>query len=149
MSEGLTVIVELVILVPGLFLVTSVATRLLGVRRSWVANLTSVVLGSVSGAVIALVLAEGDITKHGYIRNTLAIAFVMTMVVSVGADMLAKPGTLAKGDQAGLFVLPRPISHARDVLDDFRRTREIIRIVSHNGFGPSIGIRGDPTVRPT
>ena len=142
MSEGLTVIVELVILVPGLFLVTSVATRLLGVRRSWVANLTSVVLGSVSGAVIALVLAEGDITKHGYIRNTLAIAFVMTMVVSVGADMLAKPGTLAKGDQAGLFVLPRPISHARDVLDDFRRTREIIRIVSHNGFGPSIGIRG-------
>lgn len=142
MSEGLTVIVELIILVPGLIVVTWAATRLLGVRRSWVANLTSVGLGSVCGAVIALVLMEGDITRNGFIRDTLAIAFVMTMVIAVGTDMLAKPGSLAKGEQAGLFVVPRPISHARSVLDDFRRTREIIHIVNRNGFGPTLGIRG-------
>src|SRR5215213_746264 len=98
MSDALKVILELILFLPGLVIVTFVAMRLLGVRRSWVANITAIVLGSVLGTIIALVIADGDITARGFLRNSMAMAFVMTMVVAVGADLLAKPGTLAKGD---------------------------------------------------
>jgi ubiquinone biosynthesis protein len=141
MSDAGKVLLELVLFIPGLVLVTFVATRLLGVRRSWVANITSVVLGSVLGTVIALVIADGNIAASGFLRNSMAMAFVMTMVVAVGADLLAKPGSLAKGEQAGLFVVPHPLTQVRSAIDDARRTREIIQILTHNGFGLRLGLR--------
>lgn len=141
MSEALKSIITLILFIPALAVVTFVATRLLGVRRSWLANLTSVVLGAVMGTAIALVIAEADPAARGFIRNSLAMSFVMTMVVAVGADLLARPGTLAKGDEAGLFVIPHPVAQVRSAVDDARRTREIIRIISHHGFGPTLGFR--------
>src|SRR3954464_9207813 len=126
MGDAGKVILTLILFLPGLLLVTFVATRLLGVRRSWLANITAVVLGSVLGTIIALVIADGDIAARGFLRNSMAMAFVMTMVVAVGADLLAKPGSLAKGEEGGLFVAPHPVPQVRGAIDDARRTREII-----------------------
>jgi ubiquinone biosynthesis protein len=132
---------RLALLVPALLVVTFLATRLLGVRRSWTATATSVVLGLVAGTIIAYVAVGRDLDADGFVAAALALSFICTMLAAVGADLLAKPGSLARGDKAGLFVIPRPIADLREWIDELRRSREILRIIRANGFGPAIGMR--------
>src|SRR5262249_24294361 len=77
----------------------------------------------------------------GYWRTTFALSFICTMLAVVAADLLARPGTLAKGDEAGLFVLPRPVRDVREAIDEWRRFREILSIISAHGVAPAIGLR--------
>jgi ubiquinone biosynthesis protein len=134
-------LLRLALLLPVLLIVCYAATRLLGVRRSWLATGISMTLGIAFGFVIAYVAVGNDLDADGFVRAALALSFVCTMLAAVVADLLARPGTLAKGDKAGLFVIPRPISDLRERIDEVRRTREILAIISANGFAPAIGVR--------
>ena len=141
MGNVLGAALRIAVLIPALLVVTFVATRLLGVRRSWTATGTSVLIGVVAGTAIAYVAVGNDIDAEGFFATALALSFICTMLAAVGADLLARPGTLAKGDKAGLFVIPRPISDARERIDELRRSREILAVISANGFAPAIGLR--------
>ena len=155
MGRGATVgnlignLLRLPALFPALLFVTFVATRLLGVRRSWLAQGTSVVIGIVVGSVIAYVAVGRSRRARRSSRPRYALSFICTMLAAVGADLLARPGTLAKGDKAGLFVIPRPISDLREWIDEVRRSREILAIISANGFAPAIGLRSRKRKRET
>lgn len=141
MGDALSSLVRIAILFPFLLVVAYAATRLLGVRRSWLATSISVAVGIVAGGTIAYVAVGNDVDAPGFIRATVALSFVCTMLAVVGADLLARPGSLAKGAKAGLFVVPRPIRDAREAIDEWRRFREILGIISANGFAPAVGIR--------
>jgi len=142
-------LIRTALLLPALLIVTFVATRLLGVRRSWLATGTSVVLGILTGTAIAFIAVGNNFEAEGFFRASLALSFVCTMLAAVGADLLARPGSLAKGDKAGLFVIPRPIRDLREWIDELRRSREILQIISANGFAPAIGLRSRKRKRAT
>jgi ubiquinone biosynthesis protein len=139
--DALSSLARVAVLFPILLVVSYAATRLLGVRRSWLATSISVGVGIVVGGGIAYVVVGNDVDAPGFWRTTFVLSFICTMLAVVVADLLARPGTLAKGDEAGLFVLPRPVRDVREAIDEWRRFREILGIISANGFGPAIGLR--------
>ena len=142
MTDRLHVVVQLVLLVPATLLVTFAATRLLGVRRSWTANVAAGTMGVAGGSLGALLIAEGHVSAPGFLRNVLLLSFVITMVSAVGADLLARPGAVVSQRPTGILPsIPRPLDRVRAGWQDARRTREIVAIVSRNGFGPALGLR--------
>jgi ubiquinone biosynthesis protein len=52
---------------------------------------------------------------------------------------VARPGSLATGERAGLFVAPRPLRAIRLRISVLRRYRELVRLAREEGFGPSPG----------
>lgn len=140
MSETLHILLLIALSFPLIAVVTLVATRLLGVRRSWVAITVSAVIGWVVGFAVSFVMA-GELQDARLIRNTLVLSFVFTMATAVGLDLLARPGSLVQGDAAGRFVVPHPKRYVTERVDVVRRTSEIVEIASRNGFGPQLGIR--------
>lgn len=142
MSDTLATVLEVVLFVPGLIIVSALAIRLLGVRRSWVAVTIASILGWITGVALAYGVAGGDLESTSFVRNTYFVAFLATMVIAVGVDLLAKPGSLAKGEAAGQFVVPRPVSYVKVRIDSVRRTRELVGIARANGFGHLFGDGG-------
>ncbi len=140
----LQAVLTFVLTLPAIAVIALVASRLLGVRRSWVAVLVSGTIGYLIGHGVALAAAEGDATAPGYVRNALVVALLATMTVAVAIDLMARPGTLARGDRAGLFVMPRPIADTRAKLQPLGRSREVLAIARANGFGPHLGFRRRP-----
>ena len=57
------------------------------------------------------------------------------MAAAVALDLLARPGSLAIGERAGLVVTPRPVRAVRRRIAVFRRYRELVRP------GPAGGLR--------
>jgi ubiquinone biosynthesis protein len=139
-SETVRAVVLIVLSLPLLAGVALLSARMLGVRRSWVAVVMSTVIGWTVGFLVSLAVA-GSLEDGRLLRNTLVLAFVFTMAAMVGLDLLARPGSLAQGDAAGRFVVPRPKRYVTDRLDVVRRSREIAEIAHRNGFGPQLGIR--------
>lgn len=140
MSNGLRVALFIVFSVPGLVIVAFVASRLLGVRRSWLAVLASSLVGWIVGFFVSLTLATGlDDTR--LFRNTVILAFVFTMATEVAIDLLARPGSFGKAGEPLALRLPSPGTYLRSRLDVVRRTREIVEIANRNGFGPHVGLR--------
>jgi hypothetical protein len=92
----------------GVLLVAVVAARLLGVRRSVPANLVSGVLGWVAGVALSTVIAHSQPNPNaGFTRNVWVFSTVFTMSAIVWAELLARPGTLARA-QSGLIRPARP-----------------------------------------
>ena len=58
------------------------------------------------------------------------------MAVAVILDLLARPGSLAIGEHAGLVTAPRPLRALRRRVDVLRRYRELLRLARREGFGP-------------
>jgi ubiquinone biosynthesis protein len=139
-SETLQILAFVVLSLPLIVVVALVASRMLGVRRSWVAILLSGVIGWTAGFGISLAIA-GELHDAHLLRNTLVLSFVLTMAAAVGFDLLAKPGTLEQGNAAGLFVVPRPGRYLEERVDVVRRSREIVEIARRNGFGPQLSGR--------
>ncbi|MBK9179835.1 MAG: AarF/ABC1/UbiB kinase family protein [Acidimicrobiales bacterium] len=137
----LAAVLTFLLTLPVIAVIALVASRLLGVRRSWVAVVVSGVLGYLIGHGVALAAADGDATAPGYVRNVLVVALLATMTVAVAIDLMARPGSLARGDRAGLFVLPRPVADVRAKLQPLGRSREVLAVARANGFGPQLGIR--------
>jgi ubiquinone biosynthesis protein len=126
--------------IPLIVGVALLSSRLLGVRRSWVAVLVAALIGWSAGFLVSLGVA-GDLHDARLLRNTVVLAFVFMMATMVGLDLLAKPGSLAQGDAAGRFVVPRPKRYVTERIDVVRRSREIVEIAHRNGFGPQLGLR--------
>jgi ubiquinone biosynthesis protein len=139
-SETVRAIVLIALSFPLLAGVALLSARMLGVRRSWVAILISALIGWTVGFAVSFGVA-GSVEDGRFLRNTLVLAFVFTMAAMVGLDLLARPGSLAQGDAAGRFVVPRPKRYVTDRVDVVRRSREIAEIAHRNGFGPQLGIR--------
>jgi ubiquinone biosynthesis protein len=126
----LRVAVELVLVVVS----TLLAVRLLGVRRSWVAIAAAGVIGWTAGSLLDLGLRQWDWDATGLSVRTVVFAVLFTMLAAVGLDLVARPGSLARGDRAGLLVLPRPFRDVRRRLRPYRRYRQIAAIARSHGL---------------
>ena len=138
-------LIVIVLTLPAMLGVAWVAGRLTAVRRSWVRVVVSGVIGWLVGASLAVTVSSGDLDRPGVVRNTLVFALLATMFTGVLWDMMAKPGTLSRDDEAGLFTVPRPIRDTRERMEPVQREREILAIARANGFGVLLGFRRDTT----
>lgn len=130
---------------------TAISLRLLGIRRGWGTALLAGVLGWGVAALLALGLAGWEWSDDNLVVHTLAIGIPATMAAAVMLDLLARPGSLAKGEQAGLVVTPRPMRAVRTRITVFLRYRELMRLARREGFGPFVSarIRAETATEPT
>jgi ubiquinone biosynthesis protein len=122
--------------------ITAVSLRLLGLRRGWPKALLAGAIGWGTAALLALGLARWDWGEEGLFIHTVAIGIPATMAAAVTLDLLARPGTLATGERAGLVVVPRPFRAIRRRIDVLRRYRELLQLARREGFGPLLSARG-------
>jgi ubiquinone biosynthesis protein len=142
-SELLSASVPGVILriVLGLLLaavVTALSLRLLGIRRGWMKALAAGTAGWTIAGLVALAVSDWDWDANGLALQIVAIAIPTTMAVAVALDLLARPGTLATGDRAGLVVAARPLRAIKRRISVLRRYRELLGLLRREGFGPLI-----------
>jgi ubiquinone biosynthesis protein len=116
--------------------VTIIALRLLGIRRGWVTALLSGVVGWGVTIVVALGVNHWNWGADGLLLHLLAIGIPTTMTVAVAFDLLARPGSLAIGERAGLIIASHPRRAIRKRVGVFRRYRELLRLSRDEGFGP-------------
>jgi ubiquinone biosynthesis protein len=122
--------------------ITIIALRLLGIRRGWVTALLSGALGWGVTIAVALGVNHWNWGADGLVLHLLAIGIPTTMAVAVALDLLARPGTLAIGERAGLVVAPRPVRAVRRRISVLRRYRELVRLARREGFGPLLSSAG-------
>jgi ubiquinone biosynthesis protein len=122
--------------------ITAISLRLLGLRRGWPKALLAGVIGWGTAALLALGLAHWDWGEEGLAIHTAAIGIPATMAAAVTLDLLARPGTLATGERAGLVVIPRPFRAVRRRIDVLRRYRELLGLARREGFGPLVSAQG-------
>src|SRR4029079_1951553 len=103
------------------------------------------------GFLLALGLADWDWDTQGLVVHALAIAVPTTMAAAVTIDLLARPGSLATGEMAGLVVAPRPMRAVRGRVAGVRRYNELVRLLRREGFGPFMSnrLRQSRSVDPT
>jgi ubiquinone biosynthesis protein len=117
---------------------TGLSLRLLGIRRGWPSALLAGLVGWGTGLLLALGLNGWDWSTDDLVVTALAIGVPMTMATAVMLDLLARPGSLARGEAAGLLVTPRPIRTVTTRVAVFLRYRELLRIARQEGFGPFV-----------
>lgn len=133
----LPLVVIRVVAVTALAVVTTaISLRLLGIRRGWGTALLSGILGWGAAAFLALGLSDWDWGADGLVVHMLAIGIPATMAAAVALDLLARPGSLAIGERAGLVTAPRPLRAAQERIGVLRRYRELVRLARREGFGP-------------
>ena len=130
----LTILGHLLIQVPVAVVSTLLAARFLAVRRSWVAVAAAGTIGWVGANLLMVVLADGDWDAARLSIRTVAFAVLFTLLAAVGLDLMARPGSLARGERAGLLVLPHPFRDIKRRLQPYARYREIARIARRNGL---------------
>ena len=86
--------------------------------------------------LVALGVNDWEWGSDSLAIHLLAIGIPATMAAAVILDLLARPGSLAFGERAGLFVTPRPIRAVRRRISVLRRYRELVRLCREQGFGP-------------
>ncbi len=115
---------------------TSVSLRLLGMRRGWPTALLAGLLGWGTAALLALSLSDWDWGSDGLVLHIVAIGIPLTMAVAVTIDLLARPGSLAVGERAGLVSAPRPLRAVQRRVSVVRRYKELVGLARREGFGP-------------
>ena len=115
---------------------TSASLRLLGMRRGWTTALLAGAIGWGAAALLALSLSDWDWGADGLVLHIVAIAIPATMAVAVTMDLLARPGSLAVGERAGLVSAPRPLRATRRRISVIRRYKELVGLARKEGFGP-------------
>jgi ubiquinone biosynthesis protein len=120
---------------------TALSLRLLGTRRGWTTALVAGVLGWTVAMLVALGLSDWDWGADDLFVRTLVVGIPATMAAAVILDLLAPPGSLASGEQAGLLVAPRPVRAFRRRVDVLRRYRELVTLARREGFGPFLSSR--------
>ena len=132
------VLLRIVVGVAGAVVITLLALRLLGLRRGWVSALAAGLLGWTLTLIVALGVNHWDWGADGLVLHLLAIGIPTTMTVAVALDLLARPGSLAVGERAGLVVAGRPGRAVRRRIAVLRRYRELAHVARREGFGPLI-----------
>ena len=124
-------------------LLTVVGGRLLGVRLRWSRVLFAGFPGLVLGVLIAWALAGG---RHGPqslpVPAVLLAALVITMLIAVLLELLARPGRLAAVEgrlRAGR--IPHPVRSLRRRATHTRRYLEVTRIAARHGLATYLGGR--------
>ncbi len=144
---------ELIVSLAGVLLVALVAARLLGVKRPLSANLVSGLVGWLAGLALSLVIAHSQPNPDaGFARNLWIFSIVFTMGTTVFAEMLARPGALARA-QAGIARIPHPIRALRARAHRTSRYAQIVQILLRHGLGPALGLArsapGDDDAAPS
>jgi ubiquinone biosynthesis protein len=129
---------ELLTSLPAMLLVALLAGRLLGVRRSWTTAMVSGVVGWLAGASLSLVIAGAE-GGAGFSRNLWLFSTFFAMSATAWAELLAKPGALARA-RTGLAAVPRPLRSLRRARARLGRYAQISRIAVRYGFGRSLGL---------
>ena len=119
--------------------ITIISLRLLGIRRGWGTALLSGLLGWGLAVVVALGLTGWDWGSDGLVPHIVAIGVPATMAAAVLFDLLARPGSLALGERAGLVVAPRPLRAVQQRVSILLRYRELLRLARREGFAPRFG----------
>ena len=130
--EGVRAIVGLALVL----VITILSLRLLGIRRGWGTAALGGLLGWGVASLVALRIAAWDWGSDGLVLHILAIGVPATMAAAVAIDLLARPGSLAIGERAGLVVAPHPMRAVRTRISVLRRYRELVRLARQEGFGP-------------
>jgi len=125
---------------PGILVVAVVAARLLGVRRSLFATLGAGVVGWLTGVGLSSLIASSLRNPNaGFTRNVWVFSAVFTMSATVWAELLGRPGALARA-QTELTRLPRPIRALRRRGHRVARYAQITRIAVRYGLEPFLGL---------
>ena len=113
--------------------------RVLGVRRSFSANVLSGFFGFVVGVTVSVLIADDrPDASADFGRNLFLFTLFGAMAAGVWIEFLARPGTLARA-QTGLQSVPHPVRSLQRRSRRVRRYAEITRIAARNGLGPSLG----------
>lgn len=122
---------------------TLLGSRLLGIRRGWVRQL----LAGAIGWTVALTIAAGMLSWNwgadALTVYTAVLAVPATMALMVVFDLVARPGTLAQGDRAGLVRASRPLHDLRSKLQPITRYRELIAILRRHHLLGRLNGRAD------
>jgi len=137
---GVLLRVVVLILVAGL--ATAISLRLLGIRRGWGTALIAGGIGWTIAILLAFGLDDWNWEADGFLLRTIAIGIPATMAVAVTLDLLARPGSLAIGERAGLIVAPRPVRAVKTRIAVLRRYRELVHLARREGFGPFLSAAG-------
>jgi ubiquinone biosynthesis protein len=113
---------------------TVVGGRLLGVRRGWLSLAVAGVTGWGLGVLLSGILSRWDWSSIEMVLAALTIGAVLTMTAAVTLDFLATPGSLARGEQAGLVTIPHPLRSARSRVAPLARYRELMSLAAANGL---------------
>jgi ubiquinone biosynthesis protein len=114
--------------------------RVLGVRRSFAATVTSGTIGWVVGVVVSLWIAsDARPATDGFARNLFLFSLLGTMAAAVWLEFLARPGIVMRA-QTGLQSVPHPVRSLRRRGRRVQRYAEISRIAVRNGLGPTLGL---------
>lgn len=138
----MNVVVRVLVAAALAVVTTSLSLRLLGIRRGWGTALVAGIVGWGTAGLLALALARWDWGADGLVIHTTAIAIPATMATAVILDLLARPGSLATGEQAGLVTAPRPLRAIRRRISVVRRYHELVRLARREGFGPFMSAAG-------
>jgi ubiquinone biosynthesis protein len=130
------VAVRVVLAVVLAVVTTSGSLRLLGMRRGWPTALLAGGLGWGTAALLGLSLSDWDWGADGLVLHIVAIGIPLTMAIAVTIDLLARPGSLATGERAGLVLAPRPLRAVLRRVSVARRYKELVGIARREGFGP-------------
>jgi len=134
MDDVVGVVVTAIVTVVLACVATSVSLRLLGIGRGWTKATAAGITGWVVGGVVALGVSDWDWGADGLVLHAFAIAVPATMAAAVLFDLVARPGSLAMGERAGLVVAPTPRRALRRRIAVFRRYRELLQLLRRNGF---------------
>jgi ubiquinone biosynthesis protein len=131
----------LVVLVVAI-VATALSLRLLGIRRGWGTALIAGGIGWTIAVLLAAALDDWDWGADGFLLRAIAIGIPAAMAVAVALDLLARPGSLAIGERAGLVVAPRPLRAVKTRVAVLRRYRELVHLARREGFGPFLSAAG-------
>jgi ubiquinone biosynthesis protein len=131
-----SVLLRVVLLIAVAFVTTLLSLRLLGSRRGWGKAAIATLIGWGTAMLVALGVNGWDWGADGLSVQLLAIGIPATMAAAVILDLLARPGSLALGERAGLIVAPHPVRALRRRVSVLRRYRELVRLCQEEGFGP-------------
>ena len=138
-------LVSAIVVVVVATVTTLLGSRLLGVRRGWVRQLLAGVIGWLVALVVAVGLLDWDWDADELLAYTAVLAVPASMALMLAFDLVARPGTLAQGDRAGLIEAPSPITDLRSRIAPIARYRELLAILRRHQLLGHLNGRRDRT----
>jgi ubiquinone biosynthesis protein len=137
-SSRLTQSAHLVTSIPAILVIAWLASRLLGVRHSWLRVILAGFAGWLGSVALSLALTQDQTQSVDFTRDVYVFAIVLTMLALLGFELLGRPGALA-GAQSGLSSIPRPWRALRLRLQRLMRYLQLTRIAARHGLGGYLG----------
>jgi ubiquinone biosynthesis protein len=137
-SSRLTQSAHLVTSIPAILVIAWLASRLLGVRHSWLRVIVAGFAGWLGSVALSLALTQDQTQSTDFTRDVYVFAIVLTMLALLLFELLGRPGALA-GAQSGLGSIPRPWRAIRLRSQRLMRYLQLTRIAAKHGLGGYLG----------